>query len=392
MQIKVGVIFGGPSVEHEVSIISAIQAINNINKDKYEVIPIYISKDRKWYTSNMLTEIDVYKDQDLIKKYAKEVVLYNKNGHFVLQNVKGLFKRIVNEIDIAFPIVHGSNVEDGTLAGYLETIGIPMVGCEVLGAALGQDKVVMKQVFESMGIPVVNYTWFYDIDYLAHKDQIFKDIKKMGYPVVVKPASLGSSIGIAKVKNELDLDKAIKEAMQYDNKLIVEKAVDNMIEVNCSVFGNYEYQENSVIEQVVSSEDLLTYSDKYLGNGKSGKSKGMVSASRIIPAKISKEKRLEVEELAKLVFKSLNLSGVCRIDFLINDETGDIYVNEPNTIPGSLSFYLWEPTGKKYNELLDDMISLGIKNYKQKNRKVISFESNILSNYNGTKGVKNKLK
>lgn len=392
MQIKVGIIFGGPSVEHEVSIISAIQAINNINKDKYEAVPIYISKDRKWYTGNMLTEIDVYKDQDLIKNYAKEVVLYNKNGHFVLQNVKGIFKRIVNEIDVAFPIVHGSNVEDGTLTGYLQTIGIPVVGCGVLGAALGQDKVVIKQVFESMGIPVVNYTWFYDTDYYAHKDQIFKDIKKMGYPVIVKPASLGSSIGIAKVKNELDLDKAIKEAIQYDNKLIVEKAVENMLEVNCSVFGNYEYQETSVIEQVVSSDDFLTYSDKYLGNGKGNKSKGMASASRIIPAKISKDKRIEVEELSKLAFKCLNLSGVCRIDFLINSKTGEVFVNEPNTIPGSLSFYLWEPAGKKYSELLDDLISLGIKNYKQKNKKIISFETNILSNYNGTKGVKNKLK
>ena len=209
MRIKVGVIFGGPSVEHEVSIISAVQAMNNIDKDKYDVVPIYISKDRRWYTSNMLTDIDVYKDQDLIKKYAKEVVLYKKGNKYVLQNIRGFWKQIVNEIDIAFPIVHGSNVEDGTLAGYLYSIGIPTVGCNVLAAALGQDKVVMKQVFESMGFPVVNYTWFYDVDYIEHKDQIFKDIKKMGYPVVVKPANLGSSIGIAKVKSELDLDKAI---------------------------------------------------------------------------------------------------------------------------------------------------------------------------------------
>ncbi len=392
MRIKVGVIFGGPSVEHEVSIISAVQAMNNIDKDKYDVVPIYISKDRRWYTSNMLTDIDVYKDQDLIKKYAKEVVLYKKGNKYVLQNIRGFWKQIVNEIDIAFPIVHGSNVEDGTLAGYLYSIGIPTVGCNVLAAALGQDKVVMKQVFESMGFPVVNYTWFYDVDYIEHKDQIFKDIKKMGYPVVVKPANLGSSIGIAKVKSELDLDKAIKEAIQYDNKLIVEKAVDKVIEVNCSVLGNYEYQETSVIEQVVTSEDFLTYSDKYLSGSKGGKTKGISSANRIIPAKISKEQRVEIEELSKLVFKTLGLSGVCRIDFLINKENGNIYVNEPNTIPGSLSFYLWEPTGKRYSDLLEELINIGIKDYKLNNNKVISFESNILSNYDGTKGIKGKLK
>ena len=392
MRIKVGVIFGGPSVEHEVSIISAVQAMNNIDKDKYDVVPIYISKDRRWYTSNMLTDIDVYKDQDLIKKYAKEVVLYKKGNKYVLQNIRGFWKQIVNEIDIAFPIVHGSNVEDGTLAGYLYSIGIPTVGCNVLAAALGQDKVVMKQVFESMGFPVVNYTWFYDVDYIEHKDQIFKDIKKMGYPVVVKPANLGSSIGIAKVKSELDLDKAIKEAIQYDNKLIVEKAVDKVIEVNCSVLGNYEYQETSVIEQVVTSEDFLTYSDKYLSGSKGGKRKCISSANRIIQAKISKEQRVEIEELSKLVFKTLGLSGVCRIDFLINKENGNIYVNEPNTIPGSLSFYLWEPTGKRYSDLLEELINIGIKDYKLNNNKVISFESNILSNYDGTKGIKGKLK
>lgn len=388
MKIKVGVIYGGPSVEHEVSIISAIQAMNNIDKDKYEVVPIYITKDRKWYTGGMLLELEVYKEQELISRYAKEVVLYNKNEHFYLQSVKGLFKRIINEIDIAFPIVHGNNVEDGTLAGYLETIGIPVVGSDVLGAALGQDKVVMKQVFESMGLPIVDYTWFYDTEYATHKDSIFKDVKKMGYPVVVKPASLGSSVGIEFVKDELDLDKAIKEAIKYDHKIIIEKAVENLVEVNCSVLGNYEYQETSAIEEVVSSEELLTYADKYLGNAKGGKSKGMASASRIIPARISDKMTSEIEECAKLAFKSLNLSGVCRIDFLINKEKNKIYVNEPNTIPGSLSFYLWEPIGKKYPELLDEMINLGIKKYKQKNKKVVSFETNILSNYSGTKGLK----
>lgn len=390
MKIKVGVIFGGPTVEHEVSIISAVQAMHNMDKEKYDIVPIYITKEKTWYTGTMLEEIDVYKDMDLIKRYAKKVVLYEKNGEFVLQST-GFWKKIVNTIDVAFPIVHGSGAEDGTLAGYLKTIGIPTVGSGVLGAALGQDKVVMKQVFASCGLPVVDYTWFYDSEYVTHKEQIFKEVKNIGYPVLVKPASLGSSVGIEYVKTEFDLDKAIRESLKYDHKIVVEQAVENLVEVNCSVLGNYEYQKTSVIEEVMGTDEFLSYRDKYLGSGKGkmgGKSKGMASTNRIVPARISPEMKEKVEELSKVAFKALNLTGVCRIDYLIDKKHDKIYINEPNTIPGSLSFYLWEPMGKPYHELLDDMITLAIKDYKHQNSKITSFETNILSNYSGTKGVK----
>lgn len=394
MKIKVGVIFGGPTVEHEVSIISAVQAMSHLDEEKYEIVPIYVTKDRKWYTGSMLKEIDVYKDMDLMKRYAKEVTLYHKNGEFVLQSLSFL-KRIVNTIDIAFPIVHGNNMEDGTIAGYLKMIGIPTVGSSVLGSALGQDKIVMKQVFEASGLPIVDYTWFYDSEYLLHKTEIFKDVKKIGYPVLVKPASLGSSVGIKYVKDELDLDAAIQESIQYDHKVVIEKAVENLVEVNCSVLGNYDYQKTSVIEEVMGADEFLSYQDKYLGGGK-GKikgSKGMASTNRIVPARISPEMTSKVEELSKIAFKALNLTGVCRIDFLIDKKHEKVYINEPNTIPGSLSFYLWEPMGKPYRELLDDMITLAIKEYKNEAKKITSFESNILSNYNGSKGVKgSKLK
>lgn len=390
MKIKVGVIFGGPTVEHEVSIISAVQAMANIDKEKYEIVPIYITKEREWYTGPLLEDIEVYKDMSLLKKYAKKVVLYNRNGEYVLQST-GMWKRILNTIDIAFPIVHGNNAEDGTLVGYLKTTGIPTVGSGVLGSALGQDKIVMKQVFEASGLPIADYTWFYDSEYLVHKDQIFKDVKNIGYPVLVKPASLGSSVGIEYVKQEFDLDKAIREAMKYDSKIIIERAIEDLLEVNCSVLGNYEFQKTSAIEEVMGTDEFLSYRDKYLGGGKGkigGKSKGMASTNRIVPARISPEMAAKVEELAKNVFKALNLTGVCRVDFLIDKKKGKVYVNEPNTIPGSLSFYLWEPIGKPYRELLDEMITLAIKDYKNKEKKITSFETNILSNFNGVKGVK----
>lgn len=387
MKIKVGVIFGGKTVEHEVSIISAVQAMGFMNEEKYEIIPIYIDKDRIWYTGKMLKEIDIYKDFDTLKHYAKRCVLFKKGDHFYLQSL-GFFKRIITDIDIAFPIVHGNNAEDGSLAGYLETIGIPYVGPKILGAAMGQDKVVMKQVMKEEGLPVVPYTWFYDTEYLNYKEDIQKEIKKLGYPVIVKPATLGSSVGITVVKKEKELEEAISEAMNYDDKIVVEKLIENLVEVNCSVLGDYEHMETSEIEEVMSGEEFLTYQEKYIGNGKGEKSKGMASANRIIPARISKESREKIISYAKKTFKVLNLSGVCRIDFLINKKTKEIYVNEPNTIPGSLAFYLWEPKGKEYPSLLDDMITLAIKEYKKKSKKTYSFDTNILSNYDGVKGMK----
>ena len=392
--IKLGVIFGGETVEHEVSIISAVQAMENVDLDKYEVVPIYITKDRVWYTGNMLKDISIYKDMSLLKRYAKEVVLYKRNGEFVLQSTKG-FKKIVNTIDVVLPVVHGQNVEDGTLAGYFESIGIPYAGPSVLGASIGQDKVTMKEVMSVNGIPTIPYTWFYDIEYNTNKDSILKDIKKLGYPVIVKPARLGSSIGVTVSKNEKDVEEAIATAISYDNKIIVEKVILDSMEINCSVLGNYEYAEASAIEQVSSKTDFLTYQEKYLGDGK-GKlktpSKGMASASRIIPAPIGDKLTKEVQELSKKVFKVLNLSGVCRVDFLLNPKTKDIYVIEPNTIPGSLSFYLWSETGKDYKTLLDEMVTLAIRNKKVMDKKTHSFESNILSNFDGVKGCKGKLK
>ncbi len=398
MKIRVGVIFGGESVEHEVSIISAVQAMNKMDSEKYDIIPIYITKEREWYTGEALKEIENYQDMELIKRYCKKVVLYSKNGAFVLQTT-GLFKRIVKELDIAFPIVHGTNVEDGVLQGYLQTIGIPYVGSDVYSSVVGQDKVYMKQVFESVGVPIKEYVWFYDEEYRLDSASVIDKVKNLKYPVIVKPATLGSSVGISTAKNEEELIEAIDEAIKYDSKIVVEKLVKDLKEVNISVLGNYKNQELSVIEEVISNEDFLTYEEKYIGNGKAkGKvpiksyktgSKGMLSADRKIPADLTKTLESQVKESAIKAFKALGSSGVCRIDFLIDTKEKKAYVNEINSIPGSLAFYLWEPTGKEYTELLDDMINIGIKDYKARINKTHSFKTNILAGYaNGFKGMK----
>ena len=384
MKIKVGILFGGVSVEHEVSIISALQAIKNMDLNKYEIIPIYIDKKGVWHTGEILKDINIYKDMDELKRFTNECILVNKENKFYLQTT-GLFKRYKYEIDIIFPIVHGTNVEDGKLQGYLETINVPYVGSDVLASALGQDKVAQKAIYEVNKLPILPYIWFYDYEYNNDSEEYLKKINQLGYPVIVKPANLGSSIGIAVAKNEDELQKAIKEAINYDKKILVEKCLTDLKEVNISVLGNYQSIDTSLIEEVNNSHHILTFDDKYL-NG--NKTKGMSGSSRKIPADISKKMQEEIVDIAKKAFLALGNSGVVRIDFLIDNETKKVYINEINTCPGSLSFYLWEPSNKKYSELLDELIKIGIRNYQYKQKKINSFDSNILSNFNGTKGIK----
>lgn len=409
MKIKVGVIFGGETVEHEVSVISAIQAMNKIDEEKYEIIPIYITKDREWYTGEVLKDIDAYQDLNLLKKYSDNVVLYYKNGSYVLQQKNGLFKRVVKEIDIAFPIVHGTNVEDGVLQGYLQTIGIPFVGPNVYGAVAGQDKTIMKDIWASAKLPMTKYVWFYDVDYRQDSSSVVEKVNKLKYPVIVKPATTGSSVGINVCGDEESLKEAIDEAIQYDCKIVVEEVVENLKEVNIAVMGNYENQKVSEIEEVISGNKFLTYADKYIGGGK-GKlkggfkapvktsSKGMASANRKLPADLDEKTRKEIERIATEAFKALGSAGNARIDFLIDEKTNKVYINEINSIPGSLAFYLWDAKNINFTQLLDDMINVGIKDYKKRISKTHSFETNILQGFaahggiKGMKGMKGKLR
>lgn len=408
MKIKVGVIYGGETVEHEVSIISAIQAMNKMDQEKYDIIPIYITKDREWYTGEMLKDIEMYSDLNLIKKYGKNVVLYYSKGAYILQNKK-FPKNIVTDIDIAFPIMHGTNGEDGVIQGYLQTIGIPFVGGDVYASVVGQDKVYMKNIFEDSKLPMTKYTWFYDCDYKENEEDVLKKISKLKYPLIIKPATTGSSVGIKVAESEEELIEAIDNAIQYDHKILIEEVVQNLKEFNISVLGNYEHQKLSEIEEVISGDKFLTYDEKYIGGSK-GKikgsfkapiktaSKGMASANRKLPADITKKMREEIEEIAGKAFKALGSAGVCRIDFLVDEKTKKVYINEINSIPGSLAFYLWEAKGVKFTELLDDLINIGIKDYKKRLSKTHSFESNILQGFmnngglKGVKGAKGKLR
>lgn len=396
MKVKLGVFFGGKSVEHEVSIITAIQAIENIDKDRYDVVPIYIAKDNKMYCGKYIGDIKQYKDIESLIHISSQVTLAQKDNKVVLMrcNKKFYENNIYDYIDIAFPIVHGTNVEDGTLQGYLKMFNIPYVGSDVLSSSCGMDKYVCKCILKENNIPVLDCKCFTQKDYNDNSKKIINEIQKnFSYPVIVKPVNLGSSVGIEIAKTKNELKKAIENAFTYSKKLLVEKAIENLKEVNCSVLGDYEDCEASECEEPVKTDEILSFNDKYIsGREKSGGTKSMNAGVLKLPADITPDTKQTIQELSLKTFKALGCSGVIRIDFIIDKDTNLIYVNEVNTIPGSLSFHLWRETGLSYTDLLNKLIDLSLKRNREENNIVYSFDSNILSGFsvNGLKGLKGK--
>lgn len=393
MKIKLGVFFGGRSVEHEVSIISAIQAINNLNKEKYDVIPIYITRENEMYVGEKIAKVEEYKNlKNLLSESQRVILVPNKDRvDIVKYPLKKFGKNEYDYIDIAFPIVHGTNVEDGTLQGYFKTLGIPFVGPDVLSSAIGMDKYVMKTVLKDNNIPVLDCLRFNMNEYTTNCDGIIKKVEdKIDYPVIVKPINLGSSVGIKVAKNKEELQEAVDYAFQFAMNILIEKAITNLKEINCSVVGDYEEANASECEEPISTDEILSYEDKYIGGSKKTGSKGMASLQRKIPADISKETRDKIRKLAVDTFKVLGCNGVSRIDFIMDYKTNEIWVNEINTIPGSLSFYLWEPINVKYSELLDKVISSALKRDREEKSITYSFDTKILEgiNLNGLKGSK----
>lgn len=396
MKIKLGVLFGGKSVEHEVSIISALQAAASINREKYDVVPIYMTKKNEFYIGEEIGKIESYSGgiPQLLKK-SQQVLMIPANGRVELLHypLKKFGKSLIETIDVLFPIVHGTNVEDGALQGYLKTLGVPFVGCDVLASALGMDKYMMKCVWKAAGLPVLDCL---RVGYKAYMEapEAFLDKveKEIGYPVIVKPIDLGSSVGIRKALDRAELSDAMDYAFQFAHKVLVERAVEHLKEINCSVLGDFDEAQASECEEPVSSDRILTYEEKYLkkGGSKGEGSDGMASLSRIIPANISEEERAFVRETAVKAFQALDCCGVSRIDFMMDSATREIWINEINTIPGSLAFYLWEPMGVKYTELLDRMIDLALKRDRDQAEISYAFDTNILAgvSFGGAKGSK----
>lgn len=387
MKTNIGVFFGGRSTEHEISVISASQAMHAINRDKYEVTPIYISKDGKWYTGDALFEVKNYRNMPKLLKELEPVYMRPVYDDYNLYKIKKpMFgSDVVTKLDVVIPVLHGSNGEDGIFEGVLESTGIPFAGCNTLSSANGMDKVTMKMILQANNIPVVEYVWFTDKQWYKQKNELIDKIEsKLGYPVIVKPANLGSSVGIGRAKTREELIDKVEDAEKYSTRLIVEKMVENLQEINCSVLGDCDDYRMSVLEEPIKSGEILSYEDKYMGGTKGAK--GMQASQKRIPAELPDAETKKIQFLAGETFRVLSCHGVSRVDVIVDADTRDIYVNEINTIPGSLSFYLWEATGLSFEKLMDTLVSLAVKRKREQGHKTVSYSQNIFSMGGGVKG------
>lgn len=389
MKTNIGVFFGGCSTEHEISVISASQAMSAIDRSVYDVTPIYITKQGKFYTGEALLDVANYRNTTSLLEKCKEVYMRPVKGDFNLYLMKKpLFgSNIATKLDVVIPVLHGSYGEDGTFEGILDAMGIPYAGCNVLASANGMDKITMKMILQACGVPVVDYVWFTDGQWRANKDAMIQNIEsKLGYPVIIKPANLGSSVGIGRATNRETLIERINDAERYSSRIIVEHMVENLHEVNCSVLGDCDEYETSVCEEPIKSGEILSYEDKYMGGTKGAK--GMQASQKRIPADLPEEISNRIRFLAGETFRVLSCHGVSRVDVIMDADNGEIYVNEINTIPGSLSFYLWEATGLSFDKLMNRLVKLALKRQRQNNTKTVSYDQNIFALGGGVKGAK----
>ncbi len=397
-KIQLGVMFGSRSCEHEVSIISAVQLMRAADRQTYDVIPIYISKKGEWFTGDPLFDIATYTPFDENRKGIRRVQLDLTAGSRALitrEQGKGLFAKeqqvIVARLDCVIPVFHGLHGEDGTVQGLLELCNIPYASSGVGASAVGMDKVYMKLFFQGCGFPVLPGRWFLRADWEKNPEEVMNDIEKnLPYPVFVKPASLGSSIGVTRANDRASLKEALELAFEFDRKTLVEKGLCEPLELNCSVLGYDGEAEASEIEMPISGGDLLTFMDKYGSNS----TKGMASLKRVLPAPIEPELKEHIQKLSVDIFKAMDCKGVVRIDYMFDAPSQELYITEINTIPGSLAFYLWEACGLTYAKLIDRMVECAMKAEQDKEENNYAYTSDILKNISmgGKTGMKNGLK
>lgn len=392
VKLKIGLFFGGRSTEHEVSVLTALQAYENLDLNKYEIIPIYVSKQGDCYTNPKFLELKNYQDLDSLLLSSTKINVSRKDGQGGLLT-QGMFPRFI-PLDVAFLAFHGSFGEDGCVQGLLEMYQIAYTGFNVLASAVAMDKVISKALFKELGLPVGKYVEVKRINWLKDSKKVLREVQnELEYPLFIKPATIGSSIGVNKAKDEDSLSFALEVAFTYSEKILVEKVFEGTIEVNCSALG-YEEVKASVCESPVPSEEILSFADKYnnprgtlpspdgerqKGGGKGSKGVGMASLSRIIPAPISQRLTSQIQEATIKVFKALDGCGVARIDYFVDQKAEKFWINEVNSPPGSLAFYLWEKSGVKFKALLDMLIEYAQKRAENQKKTQYTFESGLLS-------------
>jgi D-alanine-D-alanine ligase len=389
-KLRVGILFGGRSGEHEVSLLSAASVLNAIDKEKYDVVPIGITKDGRWLTAehaeNLLQGKLMLEPRNLragdpettpsaaVLARGEAVVVppepvHRQTGLVPFQTDAAMMRRASDRainVDVIFPVLHGTFGEDGTIQGLLELADIPYVGAGVLGSAAGMDKDIMKSLFIAAGIPIVKHVTILRSAWEKDPKKVQKLMEsKLTYPVFVKPANLGSSVGISKAHNRKELGPAIEEAAKFDRKIVIEQGVggkkEKAREIECSVLGNDE-PVASVPGEIVPGKEFYDYTAKYVDEG----------SQLIIPAKLTKAETKKVQDMAVAAFQAVDCSGLARVDFLMDPKTQKIYLNEINTMPGftSISMYpkLWAASGLDYADLIDRLIQLGIERHEDKKK------------------------
>ncbi|MDF2841466.1 MAG: D-alanine--D-alanine ligase [Clostridia bacterium] len=350
-KLNVAVVFGGKSGEHEVSLMSATNVINAMDKTKYNIHTIGITKQGKW----MLYQGPVEKLQD--GSWEEEASKLDNRELVDLLLSPMLDEQPNNKVDVIFPVLHGPNGEDGTIQGFFEMLDIPYVGCGVIGSSLGMDKVISKQLFVDAGLNVANYELSYKYEISTKLQDVVKRVEdKFEYPVFVKPVNMGSSVGITKAHNKAELEKGLQEAAKYDRKVLVEEFINGR-EIECAVLGN-NFPEASGAGEIIPSKEFYDYEAKYFDDGKS---------TLVIPAKLTEEEEKSIRAAAVKAFKALDCCGMSRVDFFLEKTTGKVYINEINTIPGftKISMYpkLWDTAGLSYSKLIDRLIELAIERH-----------------------------
>jgi D-alanine-D-alanine ligase len=385
----IAVIFGGVSTEHDVSIITAIASIINPLRvaGGYEVEPVYISKDGQWYWDQKLGDVGIYQTgeiDDYMRKSGKVHLLF-ENGLTLVKSSNFAGRKAYKKIDVVFPAMHGTHGEDGSLMGLLEMAGVPYVGCGVAASAIAMDKVLSKLIAEAHGLRTPKMKFFSRDEYVAGSTEIETHINKtLKYPLFVKPAHLGSSIGITKVDSADKLSNAIEVATYYDDKVLVEEAVDNLIEVTVPIMGNDELRPAMVEQPMKLAEEVFDFDSKYIGqggkNGKNGGKQGAQGYSKI-PADIPESMYEKCIDVACKAYKAIGCSGIARVDLLIDSKTGTVCFNELNPMPGSLYAHNWRAAGVSNVQLVEDLVHLAEQRHKKSARSVSTFDTNFLKQF-----------
>ena len=386
----IAVIFGGRSVEHDVSIVTGCQVMQAFPTARYDIVPVYISRDGKWRTGDRLAKLEHYQDKDILNHAGVSACILSPDARhhgLIINPLAGRFgKSEIKRLDVVFPAIHGTHGEDGSLQGLIELADIPYVGCGTLGSALTNDKILTKMALRQAGIPALDDVSFSRRQWLDQPEFVIDRVmSKFDWPLFIKPATLGSSIGIGRADSEALLRSSIDIAASFDRRILVEPAVTDGIEINCAVMGYGGQLEASTLEQPLSWDSFLSYEDKYLRGGE-----GMKSAERLIPAPISEPLTQKIKAISIQAFQAVDGRGIARMDYLVRPDRDEVYLNEINTMPGSLAFYLWREDGYAPADLVEKLAQLAKDAHADKRRSIYDYETNLVSlaAQRGAKGSK----